>query len=128
MIVAYYSITGNVRRFVRKLGLPPGRTVDIAEDGVSETLAEPFILVTPTTGFGQVPGPVAKFAKINHKWFRGVAASGNRNWGASYGKAGDVLTERYDVPLLLRFELSGTDEDVRNFNEGVAWISNLTSN
>jgi len=120
MILAYYSLTGNVRRFIGKLRWPPDRVAEIVTG--RESVAEPFILVTPTTGFGQVPRPVAEFLTGNSEWLRGVAASGNRNFGPMFAKAGDILTEQYDVPLLLRFELAGTDEDVRNLIEGVTWL------
>jgi len=118
MLIAYHSITGNVRRFVGKLGA--ARVLEIT-DG-RENVVKPFVLVTPTTGFGQVPIPVAEFAARNSEWLRGVAVSGNVNWGANYGKAGAILAERFAVPLLLRFELSGTGADVRKFNEGVTLI------
>ncbi len=126
MFIAYYSLTGNVRRFVRKLGRPPDQLFEISTG--REMMAEPFVLITPTVGFGQIPGTVSDFLALNGDLLRGVAASGNRNWGPNFAKAADLITEMYDVPLLLRFELAGNDEDVRNFNEGVVWLSEITSN
>ncbi|WP_317259115.1 class Ib ribonucleoside-diphosphate reductase assembly flavoprotein NrdI [Paenibacillus sp. J5C2022] len=113
----YYSITGNVRRFVQRIGLP---FREIA--GPYEVVDEPYIIVTPTTGFGQVPEKVDRFIRYNADEIRGVAVSGNRNWGRNFGAAGEKIAEAYAVPLLLRFELSGTDEDVRKFNEEVTQI------
>ncbi|GIQ64438.1 hypothetical protein PACILC2_30060 [Paenibacillus cisolokensis] len=72
MLIAYDSRTGNVRRFINKLNVP---AVQI-EDGM--TLDEPFVLVTYTTGFGQVPQKVQSFLKQNHRYLRGVSASGNK--------------------------------------------------
>lgn len=86
-----------------------------------QTVAEPFVLVTPTIRFGEVPVPVALFLRDNGAFLRGVAASGNRNWGANFTRAADVIAAQYNVPVLARFELAGTDEDVRKFNEGVTY-------
>ncbi|GMK47617.1 hypothetical protein PghCCS26_47470 [Paenibacillus glycanilyticus] len=48
---------------------------------------------------------------------RGVAASGNRNWGANFGRAGDIICEQYCVPLIVKFELAGNENEVQFFND-----------
>ena len=111
LTVVYYSRTGNVRRFIDKTGLP---AIELRPELI---VSEPFILVTPTTGFGQVPGAAAEFLRLNHRGLRAVAASGNRNWGPSYAGAADVISEQYGVPIALKFELAGTAADVRKFRE-----------
>lgn len=116
MLIAYYSLTGNVKRFIDKCGFI---YVDITEN---QTLDEPFILVTNTTGFGQVPESVADFLKRNSGHLVGVAVSGNRNWGANFAKAADLISERYGVPIVHKFELSGTEDDVKIFTERVESI------
>ncbi|NRF01201.1 class Ib ribonucleoside-diphosphate reductase assembly flavoprotein NrdI [Bacillus subtilis] len=119
MLIAYYSRTGNVHRFVAKTGLPAvGITPDL-------TLAEPFVCVTGTYGFGQVVRPVADFLAANSVYLAGVAASGNRNWGGNYAKAADLLAVQYGVPVVGRFELAGTDADVRQFIERVNALDEL---
>ncbi len=55
MLVAYDSMTGNVKRFIHKLNMP---AVQIGEDLVID---EDFILITYTTGFGNVPERVLEF-------------------------------------------------------------------
>jgi protein involved in ribonucleotide reduction len=112
-VIYYSSLTGNTRRFVKKTGLP---AVEIKR-GIKAI--EPFVIVTYTIGFGQVPQIVDEFLKQNGDLLRGVAVSGNRNWGDSYGKAGDIIANKYDVPLLLKFELAGADDDVKTFKERV---------
>ena len=58
MLIAYDSRTGNVRRFVRKLD---AESVQI-DDGL--TVRQPFVVVTYTTGFGEVPKKVDDFLKV----------------------------------------------------------------
>jgi protein involved in ribonucleotide reduction len=109
MLIAYDSRTGNVRKFVSKLNM---RSVQIEE---SMTLDEPFVLVTYTTGFGQVPEKVASFLRRNHRRLQGVAASGNRNWGHNFALSADLVARQYGVPVLGKFELAGTPGDVQRF-------------
>ncbi|NEW08261.1 class Ib ribonucleoside-diphosphate reductase assembly flavoprotein NrdI [Paenibacillus sp. SYP-B3998] len=117
MLIAYDSKTGNVRRFIAKLQMP---AVQIEE---ALKMDEPFVLVTYTTGFGQIPQKVASFLEQNHPRMIGVAASGNRNWGDGFAKSADTISELYDVPVLTKFELSGTKNDVERFVQGVNAIA-----
>ncbi|MED2979504.1 class Ib ribonucleoside-diphosphate reductase assembly flavoprotein NrdI [Bacillus swezeyi] len=117
MLIAYYSLAGNVRRFVAKTGLP---AVEIKADML---LTEPFVLVTGTYGFGQVAGTVWDFLADNGDLLAGVAASGNRNWGGNFAKAADLIAEEYGVPIVHKFELAGTAEDIKIFTESIAEIS-----
>ena len=113
MNIVYASKTGNVRRFIEKLGMDNVQIHD------SLVLSSPFILVTYTTGFGQVPESVIHFLKRNYQYLRAVAASGNKNWGYAYAKSADIIADLYEVPVLYKFELSGTQSDVHTFQERV---------
>lgn len=106
MIIAYDSKTGNVKRFVGRLS---EFSIQITSDLV---LDQPFLLITYTTGFGKVPKTTAEFLEKNHKFLRGVAASGNRNWGKSFTKSATNIAETYKVPVVHRFEMSGMSSDV----------------
>ncbi|MFD0713886.1 class Ib ribonucleoside-diphosphate reductase assembly flavoprotein NrdI [Paenibacillus sp. GCM10027626] len=117
MLIAYDSRTGNVRRFINKLQLPA------VQIDASMTIDEPFVLVTYTTGFGQVPEKILSFLKNNHTRMRGVSASGNRNWGERYAKSADHISEMYGVPIIGKFELAGTGRDVEQFMEGVKAVA-----
>ena len=55
--------------------------MEITEDNCQEEVNEPYILVTGTIGFGEVPQEVQQFLQVNHQHLQAVAASGNRNWG-----------------------------------------------
>ncbi|WP_238653486.1 class Ib ribonucleoside-diphosphate reductase assembly flavoprotein NrdI [Paenibacillus piscarius] len=113
MLIAYDSKTGNVRRFINKLKLP---AVQIEEH---MTIDEPYVLVTYTTGFGQIPEKVSMFLERNHSRLKGIAASGNKNWGELYAHSADLIAQRYNVPVVGKFELSGTYGDVQRIKQEV---------
>jgi len=116
MKIYYYSIAGNIRRFLANCQL------DVELLTASTIATEPFVLVTNTLGFGEVPAPVAAFLRNNHRNLVTVAGSGNRNWGANFARAADLISEKYNVPIILKFELSGTAEDAKYFTERVRCI------
>lgn len=107
MLVVYDTQTQNVQRFVDKLQRV--RTLKI-EDGL--IVDEPYVLITYTINFGEVPTSTERFLVVNYKMLSGVCSSGNKNWADNFGKAGEIIAKRYDVPLLHKFELSGFVEDV----------------
>lgn len=114
MLVVFYSETGNVATFVEKTGL---ETFEVVTG--DETIDQPFVVVTPTTGDGEAPYELTLFLDEHKDHIRGVAASGDLAWGDSYGAAAKVIAEEYDVPVLHIFELEGTDEDVTTFVDAV---------
>lgn len=123
VLVVYDSMTGNVQRFVNKLD--KFNSIKIRDDLFID---EPFVLITYTTGFGQVPDSVAKFLNQNYTNLKAVAASGNKNWGSYFANSGDVISKTFNVPLILKFEMSGTSEDANKFMQEVKRIDdNLNS-
>lgn len=118
MDVVYFSnVSNNTHRFVEKLDRPAQRLPLRAGDP-SLQVSEPYILVVPTygggNGQGAVPKQVIRFLNDpdNRALIRGVVSAGNTNFGAAYCLAGDVIARKCDVPVLYRFELLGTPEDV----------------
>lgn len=116
-LVYFSSVSENTHRFVKKLGVAGERIPLHSAQSLSVT--EPFILITPTYGGGSrrgadVPKQVIRFLNDpnNRALLRGVIASGNTNFGPDFCKAGHVVAEKCGVPLLYRFELLGTSEDV----------------
>ncbi|MCY9513361.1 class Ib ribonucleoside-diphosphate reductase assembly flavoprotein NrdI [Paenibacillus apiarius] len=120
MRIVFDSKTGNVKRFVKKLDLD---CIQVAE---GLTVNEPFVLITYSTGFGQAPQSTLKFLENNGHMLQGVVSSGNMNWGELYGKAADRISEMYSVPVLMKFELSGTNKDVERFKQEVNEIVDAT--
>lgn len=106
MQLFYYSRTNNTKRFINKL------ESDIDCFNINEAYPqESFILITPTYNFGQIPEEVEEFLENYGSNMVGVISCGNRNWGAAFGQAGNKISDRYDVPLLHKIELSGNKKD-----------------
>ncbi|MFJ8528684.1 class Ib ribonucleoside-diphosphate reductase assembly flavoprotein NrdI [Bacillus sp. NPDC094106] len=118
MLVVYASKTGNVKRFIGKTGI---ESIQISSE---LSVNEKYVLVTYTTGFGAVPEEVSAFLKNNSKDLVGVVASGNRNWGDMFGASADKISKQYGIPVLMKFEMSGTNKDVELFKAKVNEIAN----
>lgn len=130
MLVVYFSsATENTHRFVQKLGFPAQR-IPLRRTEAPLIVDEPYVLICPTYGGGAgimhknsrpVPQQVIRFLNNEHNrsLIRCVVSSGNSNFGVDYGKAGDVISEKCHVPYVYRFELLGTDEDVRVLRAGL---------
>ena len=103
--------------FISRAGIKD--TFEITQDNCNESVNEPYILVTGTIGFGEVPQPVQSFLNVNHTQLQAVAASGNRNWGQNFAKAGHTISEEYKVPLMMKFEVQGTNKDIIEFKDKV---------
>jgi len=125
-VITYFSsASGYTHRFVEKLGLPATRIpLRPRVDGMI-TISEPSVLIIPTYGAGPhtkaVPKQVIEFLNIeaNRKLIWGVIGAGNTNFGDAYAIAGDIVSNKLQVPILYRFEIMGTPEDVEVVREGV---------
>ena len=124
MIVYYSSASGNTKRFVEQLGLPAIRLPIEANERALE-IEQPFVLICPTyadgEGRGAVPNSVISLLNNpnNRALIKGVIASGNRNFGALFARGGAIVAEKCNVPLLYRFELSGTQSDIDIVTNGL---------
>ena len=120
MFVYYDSKTGNVQRFIDKIKKerPEWSFVKISSD---MEISENGHLVTFTTNFGEIPDTTEKFLENenNRKYIKSVSSSGNMNWGTLFGKAADKIEETYGIPVLMKFELSGTHVQVEYFINSV---------
>lgn len=120
MKVIYYTLTGNIRRFINSCQLDDAE--ELLDEAADKIITTPFILVTSTIGFGEVPEVVKNFLALNYRNLVAVAASGNKNWGANFALAGEHISNQYNVPLIMKFELHGTDQDRINFKQKVGEI------
>ena len=116
MFVYYDSKTGNVQRFIDKIKKEKPEWSFVKISGDME-ISENGHLVTFTTNFGEIPDTTEKFLENenNKKYIKSVSSSGNMNWGTLFGKATDNIEEKYGIPVLMKFELSGTHVQVEYF-------------
>lgn len=123
-LVYFSSVSGNTARFMEKLGLAARRIPLYAKDDALR-VHRPYVLVLPTygggNGKGAVPKQVIRFLNDEHNrsLIRGVIAAGNTNFGSAYALAGDVVSAKCQVPLLYRFEVFGTQDDVTVVRNGL---------
>ena len=116
MFVYYDSKTGNVQRFIDKIKKEKPEWSFVKISGDME-ISENGHLVTFTTNLGEIPDTTEKFLENenNKKYIKSVSSSGNMNWGTLFGKAADNIEEKYGIPVLMKFELSGTHVQVEYF-------------
>ena len=134
LIVYFSSTSGNTERFVQSLGIRSIRIpITMKED--TPIVKEPYVLISPTyandDGSNAVPKQVIRFLneKQNREMLQGVIGSGNRNFGENFALGGQVIAKKCNVPLLYKFELSGTINDVTNVKQGMKklWRSLMIS-
>jgi protein involved in ribonucleotide reduction len=116
-IVYFSNVSNNTHRFVEKLDSPAQR-IPVRAGDLSLEVDQEFILITPTYGGGReggaVPKQVIQFLNdpLNRALIRGVVSAGNTNFGSTYCLAGDIISRKCLIPLIHRFEILGTPEDV----------------
>lgn len=113
MIIFYDSLTGMVKNFSKRLGFEMKDVRDLDLNNIPDEM----ILITRSWDFGKIPDStldflddLADFNKLSN--LKGVAVSGNKNWGQNFGKAGDTIQKEYGIPLVIKFEGSGFKKDV----------------
>ncbi len=111
MLIIFFSKTGNIKRFVNKI---EKRNIQGMEDLI---INEPFILITYTINYGEIPKEVATFLKKNKTYLSGVVGSGNKNWGILYCKAASDIAKQYNVENIYNFELAGNKHQVEEFKK-----------
>lgn len=116
MLLVYASRTNNIERIVNDLNLDKSSLLDISS-GYDKCLEREFILLTYTDLLGSIPEVVDKFLAKNGKFLRGVAGSGNRNFGNNFCGAAKKISQKYSVPILAQFELSGTQKEISDFRK-----------
>ena len=114
MIIYYDSKTGNIQRFMEKIKdeRPDWEIIKINPDLEAK---EDGHFVTFTTKIGEVPETTAEFLKKNSKYIKSISSSGNMNWGVYFAVAADKIKEEYKIPVCMKFELSGTNREVKHF-------------
>lgn len=117
MKLVYFSVTGQTRRFINKLGLP---AYEIEPANPFFEINEPYILVVPTYDL-DITEVVNDFLDYNSNKvnLKAVAGGGNRNFADLFVFTAKDIARDYEVPLVFSFEFSGTNEDVESFKKVV---------
>ena len=132
-VVYFSSVSENTKRFVDKLEAQAVRIPIRTEEAAEFVHGRDSVLVLPTYGGGNdnstVPKQVIKFLNNpeNRKHIKAVIAGGNTNFGSHFGKAGDIVADKLGVPVLYRFEITGTPEDVVEVKERLAQFWQIQS-
>ncbi len=132
-VVYFSSVSENTKRFVDKLEAQSVRIPIRTEEAAEFVHDRDSVLVVPTYGGGNdnstVPKQVIKFLNNpeNRKHIKAVIAGGNTNFGSHFGKAGDIVADKLGVPVLYRFEITGTPEDVLEVKERLAQFWQIQS-
>lgn len=124
MIVYFSNVSNFTHRFVEKLEVPASRIPIKAEEAGTFTISEPCTLILPTYGANGrdfVPRQVIRFLnqEQNRTLIDSVIGSGNVNFLEDYCRGAEIVAEKLQVPLLYRFELAGTQDDVDNVRKGL---------
>lgn len=123
-LIYFSSASGYTHRFVEKLKVDCAR-IPLLTHGPRLVANEPYVLLLPTYGGEKgersIPPQVVKFLNDprNRNLLRGVIGAGNTNFGTTYCLAAIKIAAKCKVPLLYKFELMGTPEDVTRVREGL---------
>ncbi|GAW64082.1 ribonucleotide reductase stimulatory protein [Ligilactobacillus acidipiscis DSM 15836] len=121
MKIVYFSVTGQTKRFVKKLSLKDTYEIDPIDPEIE--VGEPFVLIVPTYE-KDITEPVTDFLYYgsNQEQLQGVAGTGNRNFAQLFVFTAKDISKEFNVPLLYTFEFNGTTKDVTNFEKAVKKI------
>lgn len=116
MRIVYFSLTGNVRRFVQRLDRFPALEITAANPFIE--MEEPFVFIAPAYE-KEVTDIAWDFMETgqNAKRCQGVIGSGNLNFDALYIYTAKDLAHDFAVPLLDSFEYFGTTLDQKRIEE-----------
>lgn len=121
MKIVYFSVTGQTKRFVKKLTMDNTYEIDPIDPEIE--VGEPFVLIVPTYE-KDITEPVTDFLYYgnNQELLQGVAGTGNRNFAELFVFTAKDIAVEFNVPLLYAFEFNGTTKDVTNFEKAVKEI------
>lgn len=111
MKVVFFSITGQTRKFVKKLGY---EYIEISHTNPNITIEDDFIIVAPTYE-KEATDIIEDLIETGDNLSRchGVVGGGNRNFAELYCFTADDFSSDYNVPVLHKLEFQGTQNDVK---------------
>lgn len=119
--IAFYSITGQTKKFVVKTGL---KAHEITDEWPQYDMKEKYILITPSYQDFMMDSVVDFLNyKDNKQNLIGLIGCGNRNFNDLFAQTAKKLSVTLKVPILYLLEFSGTNKDVQNVRDLVAKLS-----
>lgn len=110
--VAFYSITGQTKKFVIKTGLDAH---EIDDAWPQYEMGEKYVLITPSYQDFMMDSLVDFLNyKDNKKNLVGIIGCGNRNFNDLFAQTAKKLSVTLKVPILYLLEFNGTDKDVKS--------------
>ena len=115
LIVYWSSNSGGTRRVAEALNTD---TVELSDyDGTS-----PYVLACPTYDQprgGFTPKPVQQFLEEHAHLMVGVIGLGNLNFQEHYCQAAVDISKQFNVPVLWRIEIMGSEDDYHTIDDGM---------
>lgn len=126
MLVVYISLTGNTRRFVKKLNMD---SLEVQQMNPNVEVSEDFVFILPTYSdtLTDIASQFIEY-KDNRKYIKGIIGGGERNFGRRYIFSAKDLAKEHDIPLIFDLEKSGSSKDVENFKKEVQKIGITKTN
>lgn len=120
--VAFYSITGQTKKFVIKTGL---EAHEITDELPQYEMKEDYVLITPSYQDFMMDSIVDFLNfKDNKKKLVGIIGCGNRNFSDLFAQKAKKLSVTLKVPILYLLEFSGSTEDVQNVRNIIKKLNN----
>lgn len=120
--IAFYSITGQTKKFVGKTGL---EAHEITDDFPQYEMKEKYVLITPSYQDFMMDSLVDFLNyKDNKKNLIGLIGCGNRNFNDLFAQTAKKLSVTLKVPILYLLEFSGTSTDIKNVRNIMKKLSN----
>lgn len=120
MKIVFVSLTGNVRKFVGKVGID---SIELDYSNPCIQMNDHYVLVVPSYD-DELTEVVSSFVKYkdNENYLLAISGSGNMNFDKEYCFNADQLSQIFNKPLINKFEFSGTEDDVIIFKREVEKI------
>lgn len=119
--IAFYSITGQTKRFIDKTKL---KAHQISDAKPKYDMGGHYILVVPAYQDFMMDSVVDFLTyKDNKKNIIGIIGCGNRNFNDLFAQTAKKIAATLKIPILYLLEFSGTDQDVRNVRKIVHDLS-----
>ena len=119
MKIVYASRMGHVEGIINRLGITDAIKIN---DG-TERIDGDYVLFTYNDGHGDIPKIVEAFLSVNDAP-KAVAGSGSQQYHAdTFNFATQKIADRYNIPVLAKMDMDGTDEDLESIRKGLVALN-----